>query len=593
MKNLPAVSLIVGLIVLGEGAGLSATPKSIFLSFNGTSSAVAVANSAALGEGSGPLTVSVWVKPAVLGTAMIFVSKMSGASVQWVLARDAANRMLFVVTNTTGQAGIAVAASATNDLNWHHVTGVFDGATVSLYVDAVSAATPAALSGSIPASHGGVCLGSSWNAGAAACSTGSFLNGYLDEVRIYRRALPQSEIQATKDVEIAGNETGLAVYYNFNDAAGQVAYDLALGYHGILGNTLSANPSDPVWVGSGPDTTKPIAIVLYPTDTQTLTDQVNMASLALDNVGVVGVQYRLDSANFGPEVTTPPFSMTLDPAPLSIGGHNIEAIARDLAGNRSVGYPISFIKPGTIPPKPSGCFNQSLGNGWSCIDSNAVAGSVGSTVTRRLFHDAAVPAHALIVLFTDADMRSGDGTMTCRDNAQNVFTRAPMGNASIDNAPLVVRSVSYWYTLDAKAKASGYEASCTFSSTGVIGDLDLSVMVFKHSSGLPSPGIDTFIPWAEGYSGPGPCPCEMVPGGQTLVANYAGDLIIGGGNMNGGPTRIDPPFVGVDGDFYLTYGAYFTTAATTSAPGSYRLRWYESRARDGMASTMFAFRPPL
>jgi hypothetical protein len=139
--------------------------------------------------------------------------------------------------------------------------------------------------------------------------------------------------------------------------------------------------------------------------------------------------------------------------------------------------------------------------------------------------------------------------------------------------------------------ASGYQVHCTFASTGVISDLDMGLMVFKQTSGKASPGLDTYIPWSEGNSDAGPCPCEMVPGGQTLVVNYAGALIIGGGNMNGAPTRIDAPFVGVDGDHYNPFLTYFTTAATSSAPGSFRLRWFESLASNGMASTMFAFRP--
>ena len=452
----------------------------------------------------------------------------------------------------------------------------------------MSAATNGA-SGAIVSSHFGVCLGSTWNTATSLCTGGPFFNGSLDEVRIYRRALPQVEIQSTKDVELVGNESGLAAYYNLNDAGGQVAYDLALGYHGVLGNSLAADSSDPVWVGTGPDTTKPIALVTFPTSTDAVTTQITVTSLAIDNVGVVGVQYKLDGANFGPEVTTAPFSVTLDPAPLAPGSHTITAIARDAAGNRSVGYDVSFMTG--VTANDHGCYNQYLGNGWTCIDSNAGSGAPGPTEYLRPYYDSPVPAHAMILVFTDAEMFSGDGTMSCADNAQNVFTKAPMGNATIYNQGNYVRSVSYWYVLDAKAKASGYQAHCTFTSTGVISDLDMSLMVFKQANGKASPGLDTYIPWAEGFSAPGPCPCEMVPGGQTLAVNYAGDLIIGGGNMNGSPTRIDAPFVGVDGDHYNPFLTYFTTAATSSAPGTFRLRWFQSLASNGMASTMFAFRP--
>jgi hypothetical protein len=84
----------------------------------------------------------------------------------------------------------------------------------------------------------------------------------------------------------------------------------------------------------------------------------------------------------------------------------------------------------------------------------------------------------------------------------------------------------------------------------------------------------------------------MVPGGQALVVSQPGELIIGGGNMNGAPTRIDAPFTGVDGDHIHSYLTYFTTAATSRAPGIFWLRWYEDLSQNGMASTMFAFRSP-
>jgi hypothetical protein len=588
MKNVLAVGLAAGLVMAGEGVNLSAAPRSVYLAFNGTNSAVVASQSTTLAEGSGPLTVSAWVKPAALGTSMLFVSKMSNTSLQWALGRDKTNHMFFTVMTSAGAIRAVTAASATNDLNWHHVAGVFDGSKLSLYVDAVSAATAVALSGTIASAHSSVCVGSSSNAATGLCSGGPFFKGSMDEVRIYRRALAQTEIQATKDVELVGNESGLALYYNFNDGAGPVAYDLAFGYHGILGSTLGPDSADPTWVGSGPDTTKPIAYVTFPTSGTAVAGQIVLTSLLIDNVGVVGVQYQVDGANFGSEVTTAPFSLTFDAVQLSAGSHTVAAIARDAAGNRSVANPVPFL----IGPTPTkGCLNQNLGNGWTCIDSNAVSGNPPPVVSLRLSSGAAVPAHALILIFTDAEMTSGDGTMKCTDNAQNVFTRAPMGAAVIVNQANFVRQVSYWYVLDANPMASGYQASCAFTTTGVAADLDMSVMVFKQASGKASPGIDTYIPWAEGNSGPGPCPCEMVPGGQTLVVSQAGDLIIGGGNMNGYPMRIAAPFVGVDGDHYNPFPAYFTSAATSAAPGAFTFHWFESMAQNGMASTMFSFRP--
>jgi len=55
---------------------------------------------------------------------------------------------------------------------------------------------------------------------------------------------------------------------------------------------------------------------------------------ATDNVGVVGVQFKLDGANFGPELTAAPYSMTWDTTTAANGCHVLAAVARDAAGNQ-------------------------------------------------------------------------------------------------------------------------------------------------------------------------------------------------------------------------------------------------------------------
>jgi len=50
-------------------------------------------------------------------------------------------------------------------------------------------------------------------------------SGKIDELRLWRTARTQAEIQANMDIELAGNELGLAAYYNFNEGEGVMAYD--------------------------------------------------------------------------------------------------------------------------------------------------------------------------------------------------------------------------------------------------------------------------------------------------------------------------------------------------------------------------------
>ena len=58
-----------------------------------------------------------------------------------------------------------------------------------------------------------------------------------------------------------------------------------------------------------------------------------MTASAADNVGVSGVQFRLDGANLGSEDTTSPYAVTWDTPTVTNGPHTLSAVARDAAGN--------------------------------------------------------------------------------------------------------------------------------------------------------------------------------------------------------------------------------------------------------------------
>src|SRR5260221_14373839 len=60
---------------------------------------------------------------------------------------------------------------------------------------------------------------------------------------------------------------------------------------------------------------------------------VSLSANASDNVGVAGVQFKLDGANVGAEDTTAPYSVSWDSTLATNGSHTLTAVARDAAGN--------------------------------------------------------------------------------------------------------------------------------------------------------------------------------------------------------------------------------------------------------------------
>src|SRR5438132_11869854 len=72
-----------------------------------------------------------------------------------------------------------------------------------------------------------------------------------------------------------------------------------------------------------------------------------------DNVGVVGVQFQLDGANLGAEVTVAPYSTSLNTTTVTDGTHTLTAVARDAAGNPTTSAAVSVTVGNNATPTVS------------------------------------------------------------------------------------------------------------------------------------------------------------------------------------------------------------------------------------------------
>ena len=102
---------------------------------------------------------------------------------------------------------------------WYHVAGVWDGTNINLYLNGVLL-TNANYAGMVLSTNsGGITLGSS----------SEYLNGRLDEVRVWNSGRTQTEIRDAMHRQLAGTETNLLAYYPCNEGSGSVARDLVSG----------------------------------------------------------------------------------------------------------------------------------------------------------------------------------------------------------------------------------------------------------------------------------------------------------------------------------------------------------------------------
>ncbi|MGD1846374.1 MAG: choice-of-anchor D domain-containing protein [Salibacteraceae bacterium] len=91
--------------------------------------------------------------------------------------------------------------------SWHHYACTYDGTARRVYFDGVLVATKVGSLRNVPA-------GTDLKVGFGLVSGG--FDGQMDEFRIWDHARSCAEIEAYKDIELSGAETGLVTYYNFN-----------------------------------------------------------------------------------------------------------------------------------------------------------------------------------------------------------------------------------------------------------------------------------------------------------------------------------------------------------------------------------------
>jgi len=142
------------------------------------------------------------------------------------------------------------------DLNqWQHLAFTYDGSNIYLYKDGV-------LVSSTPANGTITQTGNSFKIGTLDWSgTGFYMNGSLDEVRLWDVALSQTEISNWMCAEVTAihpNYSSLQGYWRLNDGVGTTATDLSVnGNNGMLNN----NPTWQVTTTCFGSTTPPLTYV--------------------------------------------------------------------------------------------------------------------------------------------------------------------------------------------------------------------------------------------------------------------------------------------------------------------------------------------
>jgi hypothetical protein len=209
------------------------------LSFDGTNDYVSIPAAAIDNLTAG--TIEALIYPISLTQAPIFAKQSNGENTYATLTvgyyADATGNL---VTGTPGvvyyhsQNGVTVLNSGTTTLTantWNHVAVTFNGSGASLYINGV-------LAGSASGNFSQPADLTVTSTRLGSWSTGGYLNGYLDEIRVWNVVRTQSQIQSNMGITLTGSESGLVTLYSADQG---IAAGTNTGLTILIDNTANNN----------------------------------------------------------------------------------------------------------------------------------------------------------------------------------------------------------------------------------------------------------------------------------------------------------------------------------------------------------------
>jgi Big-like domain-containing protein len=158
-----------------------------------------------------------------------------------------------------------------------------------------------------------------------------------------------------------------ALTYNGTGTFGRWRYSPASGVFVVVNGTNKDAFAFRLSSGGGSpppppaDTTPPTISLSVPTGGSTVSGaSVTVSATASDNIGVSGVQFKVDGSNLSAEDTSSPYSVAWNTTTVPNGSHTLTVVARDAAGNQTTAATITVTVSNALSPPPSGYSIPSL-----------------------------------------------------------------------------------------------------------------------------------------------------------------------------------------------------------------------------------------
>lgn len=200
---------------------------------------------------------------------------------------------------------------------------------------------------------------------------------YINGERIIENWWPASVVPLSfsKTFPVTGTHRVRVEYWHgYNNPNGQVslAWTKDASYTSPVGGTGTLPPAD---------TVPPTASLTAPASGSTVSGAVAVSASASDNVGVAGVQFKLDGVSLGAEDTAAPYAVSWNTASSTNGSHTLTAVARDTAGNQATAPAVTVTVANATSTATTGTGTGSTSTGTGTGSAGTTGGSSSGTAT--------------------------------------------------------------------------------------------------------------------------------------------------------------------------------------------------------------------
>ncbi len=346
---------------------------------------------------------------------------------------------------------------------------------------------------------------------------------YIDQNAGTTGATPYVYVANENRSDVGNHAYNFLIPPQYRDGSAHQVWVWALDLTNPTSNNTQLAGSPKPFTITVQDTTPPTVVINSPVAGATLSGTITITTTTSDNVGVVGVQFKVDSANIGSEVTTAPFSANFNTTTVTNGSHTLSAIARDASGNTVTSTLVSVsvnnqtqttVATPTITPSggsfttaqsvtlattTSGAVIRYTTNGTDPTSSSSqysvpLTISSSTTVKARAyatgFADSAIAAAVFTVNIPNAPtatFTASPTTITAGSSSTLSWTTSGATSVSIDQGIGVVTGTSVIVSPTATT-------TYTLTATNSVGSVTKSVTVTVNSTPPPStlPVINSF-----------------------------------------------------------------------------------------------------